>query len=352
MNKKRLITGSILTGALIIGGVAMLLLFTQQGEAGDGGISGEQFEVSYASKAESIETSGNISAVEAQDATFPVSGRIREIHVSRGESVVENQLLAELDTDSLEYDLAKLEYEIDQEQNNGSQRTLELLRIQKDLLEADLRDTQLRAGIDGRVSAVHLDEGDSAGPEQSVLRIIDTRNMKASIPIDEIDVPKLREGQSVEFYFDAYPDEIYTGLVSSIPMEGRINNNGIAVLDVEVILTDPDEKIKPSFTFTARIIVSEVRDILILPKEAVLSQNEGNGMGLRITADNEDPQPVRLGIQEFDENNYRILSGAEAGDKFVSPSQLMGSNEGTSGGAMIRVPGAGGRPAGPGRGGS
>jgi hypothetical protein len=63
--------------------------------------------------------------------------------------------------------------------------------------------------------------------------------MKATVAIDEIDAPKIDEGQRVEFIFDAYPDIRYNGYVSSIPREARVTSNGIAVLDVELILTDP-----------------------------------------------------------------------------------------------------------------
>jgi multidrug efflux pump subunit AcrA (membrane-fusion protein) len=301
----------------------------------------ERYEVRQMSFSETIEASGNIEAYQAETYTAMISGRIESIAVEEGDPVAANQVLARLDDSTLRYELAQIDYSISQKTNSASPRELALLEMQRELKLDDLEDTVIEAGFDGTVSDIPVAVGDSVVQNGEVIRIIDVSMMKATVAIDEIDAPKIDEGQRVEFIFDAYPDIRYNGYVSSIPREARVTSNGIAVLDVELILTDPDEAIRPSFTFTAEIFVSDAEDILVVSKNAVLSLGSDSAYGMVLIAGGEgaDPQPARVEIQNYDSDNYRIVSGAEAGTLLVSPQALMDEDGGFAGG--IPIPGMG-----------
>ncbi len=301
------------------------------------------YTVTRLSHSQTIEASGNIEAVRSQDAQFRSAGRIEEIMVEIGQEVEGNQLLAQLDDDRLRYELAQIDYSISQSRSSASPRELELLNMQRSLKLEELDDSQLRAEFSGIVSAVHAEIGDTATQGSPIMRIIDVSQMTAIVAIDEIDAPFIREGQRVEFIFDAYPEVRYNGYVSGIPREARITANGIAVLDVELMLSNPDASLKPAFTFTAEIFVSDAEDILVIDKNAVMSQAAAAGMGLalRVPAEEDErPQPVRVQFEEYDNDRYRVIAGLSEADVLLSPQSLASGERRLQAGGLL-PPGAG-----------
>jgi hypothetical protein len=73
-------------------------------------------------------------------------------------------------------------------------------------------------------------------------------------------------------------------------------------------------------------------------KNAVLSLGSDSAYGMVLIAGGEgaDPQPARVEIQNYDSDNYRIVSGAEAGTLLVSPQALMDEDGGFAGGIRSR----------------
>jgi multidrug efflux pump subunit AcrA (membrane-fusion protein) len=336
--RRRIIIGVVAVLALATAGTIAAVSLGGGSAAPEIDQGAKIYEVRQVSYSQTIEASGNIEAYQAESYVFAASGKIEAILVGQGDAVATGQLLAVLDDDSLQYELAQIDYSISQKRSSASPRELELLEMQRDMILEELDETQLESDFDGTVSEVYVDAGDTVSQGREILRVIDVSAMAATVAIDEIDAPLIAEGQRVEFIFDAYPDLRYNGYVSSIPREARVTGNGIAVLDVELILSDPDDSIKPAFTFTAEIFVNDAEDILVIDKNAVINAGADSSMGMALLYSDDTPQPVRIGIEEYDNDNYRVISGLEIGQRLLPPQSLM-EGEGGDGGLPIPLPG-------------
>ncbi|MBP7096448.1 MAG: HlyD family efflux transporter periplasmic adaptor subunit [Spirochaetia bacterium] len=216
-----------------------------------------------------IEASGNIEAARASDLSFNGSGRIESVLATEGLVVAKGRVLAMLDDTSEAYDLANATYKLEQARLTGNARTAELAALEVELKRAKYELTKLSAPFAGVVTDVAVEPGEYASTGTVIMSLIDRTSLKAVLQIDEIDLPKVRVGQTVEFEFDALPNLSYRGSVSRIPPVGRVTSQGLAVFDVEATIANPPDELLPGYSFSAAILASEARSVLTVPAAAV-----------------------------------------------------------------------------------
>ncbi len=186
---------------------------------------------------------------------------------------------------------------------------------------------------------MNIEEGDyiNAGSKDTQVRIINISSLKAVVEVDELDAPLVKEGQNVLFNFDALPDEKVTGRVEDIPIEGKVTNEGIAVLDTEIVIQNPPEDIHPGYSFTAEIVVKKEEKILVVNKNAIMERGSrklvfkapeaGSGSGSSMEKSSR-LRPVRVETVPYNEREVKILSGLSEGDRVFSAVELKARFEG------------------------
>jgi membrane fusion protein (multidrug efflux system) len=268
-----------------------------------------------------IEVSGNLEPVETEDIGFAASGKVAAVYVKEGDFVKSGALIAKLDDSKERYDLATLDYSIEKAEISGSKSELALLQLEKEMKLAELEEKKVWTTISGVVSDVDVRVGEyvKTGDEiDPIVRIIDLSAMRAEVEIDELDVPRVTLGQKVRFFIDALPNLEITGRVSSLPLEGRVTNEGIAVLDAEVMIDNPPKELLPGYSFAAEIVVSEEEKVLVLDEKAVIEHNGKTVVLLAPAKEGERPTPREVKTSSFENGKVRILSGLSEGDTVVA----------------------------------
>lgn len=147
--------------------------------------------------------------------------------------------------------------------------------------------------------------------------------------VSELDIAKVKVGQDVTFTPAAYPDEVFSGKVSEISSAARSRYNGAVletVVDVRITPDVPDERFKSGLSADVSIILSEPREIVVLPYSVIEQDDAGeyvyvyeSGQAVRreIKTGKEfaDGTEIRFGVSENDE----IFSEPKAveGKKYV-----------------------------------
>ncbi|MGI6432709.1 MAG: efflux RND transporter periplasmic adaptor subunit [Sphaerochaetaceae bacterium] len=224
---------------------------------------------------QTIDISGVVEAYDTQRVVFRSTGAVTGVFVKGGEQVSKGQLLATIDDTSQSYSLANIESQIEEAQLQGSVRQLELLKQQKKMAENNLDYTKAYANFTGVVAEVNVDEGDYFEAGTAAMIIIDRSSLKATVEIDEIDIQSVTEGMKAELTFDALPGQTIEATVNYIPMLGRTTNQGIGVLDVEILIENPPAALVPGFTFAGTISSEETKKMLVVPSAAVTAARRG-----------------------------------------------------------------------------
>ena len=288
-----------------------------QAEATDATVTFKIYTVEKVDYREAVEVSGNTEPWNAADQSFPVSGQITDIAVEEGQPVSQGELLARLEDSTERYDIAAVELSIEEQKLSGAARELQLLELEREVKAVALEGTRLVSPLNGVTSEVLMEAGDYVVSGSEVIRVIDDSAMTAEVELDELDVPLVEAGQPVQFFFDAYPELEVTGYLAPLPAEGRVTSQGLAVLDVTLVIDEPPQEIRPGFSFTAEIVISESEGILVLDDSAVIERNGNTLVLLPAATDKDRPTPRPVKATDLGDGRYRILSGLEEGDTVV-----------------------------------
>lgn len=126
----------------------------------------------------------------------------------------------------------------------------EFSAVQSELSSAQLalENAELRAPIEGTVASLHAKEGESVSTGQSVVMIADfSKWLLKTTDLTELDVVKIKEGQSVLITLDALPDNPLTGTVESIG-ETFTESQGDIVYEVTISLDETNPAMRWGMT--------------------------------------------------------------------------------------------------------
>lgn len=333
---------------IVLGGVIVLFSLRQEStESAE--VTSQRVKVEKVVQDEVVEVSGNVEPGEEQTLTMTSGGEVKQVYVEEGDMVEKGEVILRLDDDEEQYEYQQAVYELDQKKGTISTREEQLLEMRVKLAKKALEERVLIAPLSGLLVDFAVKPGDRlvSNELQSLGRIIRTDFLRATVQVDELDLGKVNIGQKVRILFDAFPDVEVEGRVEDISETATVDSQGIAVCDVDILIPDPPEGVKPGFSFTGQIVVKEAEELLLLDKRAVITR-EGRTIVMRVSPEGTArPMPQEVQVEEFDEDRVRVLSGLEEGDEvlILSSSETSGSSGGGS--RMFFVgPGVGGPPPG------
>jgi len=106
--------------------------------------------------------------------------------------------------------------------------------------------------------------------DRVVATLPDLTSMISKTYVNEIDVSKMKTGQSVNIAIDAFPKKTYTGAVSFVANIGeKLLNSDDKVFEVQIKVAGSDLALRPSMTTGNKIIVSTMKDAIYIPVECV-----------------------------------------------------------------------------------
>ena len=297
-----------------------------------------------------VTASGNVRARRTVDMSSDVSARVAQLLVNEGDDVRAGQVLLRLDPTQFEAAVSRARAGLSQAAAQASQQEANLLRAERDhervraLYQRDsmlvspqqlqdlattaevarasldaarfyveqarasveeaedrLAKTIFRAPIDGKVTRLQVEEGETViigtmnNPGSLILTISDLSVVEVVVQVDETDVPQLALGDSAEVEIDAFPGDVFTGRVTEIgnsairpPSSQTAAQPGQqAAIDFEVVITldEPPVILRPDLSATADIVTDTRTSTLAIPIIAMtvrpasdtLPENQGKG---------------------------------------------------------------------------
>ncbi len=272
-----------------------------------------------------------LSAENSIDVIAGVSGPVTQVLVEEGDAVVSGQLLAAIDPTDAElsvrevqthYDNAKRSYDriaALAERNAASNEDVEKLLYDLEIRELalirarqTLGDTQIRAPIDGVVANRDVQVAGNVAANASLFTIVDMDPLLAIVHIPEAKRAQLRAGQRV-IVAPERGSEAQGTLVRISPVVDP--GSGTVKVTIEVA---SHSSLLPGMFVTIRVPVETRRDVLVIPKRAVLIERDQNVV-YRVRDAGAVRSPVELGLSSGD--IVEVRSGLEAGDAIVTVGQ-------------------------------
>lgn len=317
---------------------------------------------------EKVTASGIINPISTINIGTQVSGTISEIYVDYNSPVQKDQVLAQIDPALFEatvaqrqaaLDIAKAEvqvvkndityykkhldrvkklnvsrYSADKELESA-QRDYDNAVAQLVLKEAqvkqaeaslnsakiDLNYTKIVSPVEGIVVSKEVEVGQTVAASFQTPTLFnvaeDLTKMQIEASVVEADIAKVKEGQTVEFSVDSYPDEIFYGLVTQVRNEA-INTSNVVTYEVIIEIDNRELKLKPGMTANVEIITSEKGDVLLVPNQALrfYMEDENGGSSKRYKDKGlwimKYGKPLRVAVKTgVSDDNHTEISSAE-----------------------------------------
>lgn len=251
-----------------------------------------------------VTATGTVEPVTLVEVGTQVSGIITKLYADYNDIVTEGQLIAEMDKETLEADLASSEAELESCENEYEYQS-KLYERSKTLYEKGLISdseydaalynykrskaaydkskaamvkvkrnlgyAEITSPINGVIISKDVEEGQTvaAGFSTPTLFTIakDLTKMQIIADVDEADIGQVKTGQKVSFYVDAYPDDTFYGVVEQVRLEG-IEESNVITYEVVVSADNPDLKLKPGLTANITIYTMIKENIRTIPSKA------------------------------------------------------------------------------------
>ncbi|HET8699909.1 MAG TPA: efflux RND transporter periplasmic adaptor subunit [Gammaproteobacteria bacterium] len=171
---------------------------------------------------------------------------------------------------TLESDQAAAQRAVAQVESAKAQVTAQRAALQES--ETALGKAMIRSPIDGVVISREVRTGQTvaASFQTPVLFKLadDLRHMELHLNVDESDVGQVRTGQKAEFRVDAYPGRTFAAKITSVRFAPKEVNN-VVTYETVLSVANPELLLRPGMTATADILVDHKERALLVPNRAL-----------------------------------------------------------------------------------
>lgn len=184
--------------------------------------------------------------------------------------------------------------------------TAQLAAAQEKVEQAKSR--VLVAEQDGVVLKINGKEGEATPANQPVVEVGDHKEMTLLLVVEPDSITEVEPGQQVEFYVDAYPEQVFSGEVTGV----NLVPNGEGKYEVTVSVTPGEANLLDSMNAGATIVLKQKKDVLILENKAILLENGKQLVKQRDSQGEIVTKEIEAGFS--DGRISEILSGLEEGE--------------------------------------
>ncbi len=194
-----------------------------------------------------------------------------------------------------------------------AQLTLEQAQLNLEAAQATLDQLNLVAPINGLVTSVDADAGQSVGTSP-IVTLSSLDQPLVELYLDETDLDKIAVGNEVEVIFDALPDETFTGYVVRVEPELVTMENVPTVKAVAALEGVSLADLPAGLNASVDVIGGKAENTLLVPVEALRELGPGEYAVFVVKADGElEMRPVEVGLMDY--ANAEIISGLEMGEQ-------------------------------------
>jgi RND family efflux transporter MFP subunit len=278
---------------------------------------------------------GTLGAIEELTVLSETQGQITKIHKYVGDPVQKNEIIAEINDETIAANVLVAEANYEQQEkdieryerleqgqaiakHDLEQARTGLKKAEADLISARkaLRDTKIKAPISGIINKRMVENGQFISGGMPVFEIVNTTKLKIWIKVPEKEIFKIRKGQEVNISIPAALGETFSGKINAIGEKADNSMN----FDVEVILDNPKGQFRLKAGLFAEVTIPiEATETIIIEQTALVGSRQKPSVFII-----EDNKAVKRDIVtgSSDGRNVEVVRGLTTRDQVVVSGQL------------------------------
>jgi RND family efflux transporter MFP subunit len=279
---------------------------------------------------EMISVTGALVPTHFVDVAFRNAGIIDALFVHEGEQISSGEKIASLDRSVLWSQLKEARLaasiveqteklarhgwdDLKQEEKNAKRLASEQAREAVRTLEARMQESILFSPMDGMITRLDMNVGETATPSTVIAHIIKADTMVVEARVPESDITKIKVGMQSIITFDAlYADEVFDADIVHIDLAPTIVQDVVSY-EVTFRLRTIDERLKEGMTANIDIETNKREAVLTVPFR-VLTKENGKTYATVKQADGTFVKTEVIVGLEGDNGTIEIKSGLQEGD--------------------------------------
>ncbi|MDH5546369.1 MAG: efflux RND transporter periplasmic adaptor subunit [Gammaproteobacteria bacterium] len=187
---------------------------------------------------------------------------------------------------------------------------------------------------DGFVTRLNVSEGEFVPPSKSVISIADLSTVWLMVDVFENQIDWVKEGQGAEARLSFMPEKVWEGEVEYIypSLDARTRS-----VKARLRFDNPDEVLKPNMYADISIFARPKRQVLTVPREAVIRQGNQTRVITHLGEGKFKPVIIHAGIETDD--RIEVVGGLEEDQEVVVSSQFLIDSESSMRAALMRMAG-------------
>lgn len=319
--------GRRLAGGVLLGALAAAAAWVTLGPDAAVALRWVTAEVARGDLTVTVMATGTVQPTNEVEISSELSGTVRSVLVDFNDRVTVGQVLAVLDTDKLEAQvavsraaLASRQARVREAMATVTEKASELARIRRllrsgsqsaqdldtvsaahlralagqasaeaevhvaeadlQLKETDLTKARIVSPIDGVVLVRNVDPGQTVAASLQAPDLFtlaeDLRQMELQVDVDEADVGVTQVGQPATFTVDAYPERRFPAELRQLRLAPE-TTGGVVTYKAILSLDNTELLLRPGMTATAEVTVARVEGALLVPNAALRFEPPADG---------------------------------------------------------------------------
>lgn len=239
-----------------------------------------------------IKNSGRISHKNEMRLSFKTSGLIEKINVEEGDAVKAGQVLATLDLEEIDaqhnratanyiqasadlerfsklYDEALVSLQVKQNAQSANDTAASELKI----VNFNKKLSVIRAPVDGRILKRYAESNELIRSSQPVLLLASVKHGSVvRVGLIDQDIVKVALGDPVAIFLDAYPGQIFNGVISEVALS---TVSAVGTFEVEVLIDNQGYTLHSGLIARVEITPQLNNLQFIIPIESVYKTEHG-----------------------------------------------------------------------------
>jgi HlyD family secretion protein len=221
-------------------------------------------------------------------------------------------------------DASVAQISVDQAKFKQAEAQVQSAQASLDQLNEQLSYTTLVSPMDGVVLSRDVEIGDAVSSilvlgstATLVMTLGDTTQVYVQGKVDEADIGSVYLSQPARIRVESFPNKTFNGKVTKIAPLG-VEKDNVTTFEVRVSIDNPTGELKANMTANAEILITEHKNALTVPEQALVYDNQKNASVFVPDSKQKDGQrkiPVKAGISNG--SKTEILDGLKEGDTVV-----------------------------------
>lgn len=283
---------------------------------------------------------GTFEANQELNLQSEASGKVIKIVKRKGDFVKAGQLIAQLDDELLQSELAIAQVSFEQTKRDleryrnlsGTEaitkRQLEDIQngsknaqAQLDMIKKRISYAKITAPISGYINDDHIEIGTLVAPGMALVDIVNTQPLKLKVNLSESEIAQVTVGDEVTISAGVFPDKEYKGTISFTASKGDASLR----YEVEISLEGETENIKPGMYGYATFHY-ERQEAILINRRALVSGLKNPQV---FVVEDGKARIKLIKIASIGQDQLVLLDGLKEGEKLITTG-LINLKDGTA----------------------